>query len=138
MDQASTMQNRRSRRSNVLLAASVEQSGHVVTVKLRNLSSEGALIEGEGLPIEGSQVLFRRNDLAVPSLVAWVHGRQAGIAFAAPLRAQDVLRNIPKPRPRVKPDFRRPGLACREMSLEEKRLVESWVTSAPPMGSLGE
>lgn len=138
MDQSNTPQNRRTKRSNVLLAASIEQSGHLFSVKLRNLSSEGALIEGDELPIEGSHVVFRRNDLAIGSRVAWVHGRHAGVAFSAPLDAQDVMRNIPRPRPRVKLDFRRPGLACRELSGEEKRLVERWIESAPPRGSLGE
>ena len=137
MNETSSTQNRRYRRSNVLLAASVEQSGQLVDVKLRNLSAEGALIEGDGLPIEGSQVLFRRNELVVPGRIAWVQGRHAGVAFGAPLNQQDVLRNIPKPRPRVKPDFRRPGLACRDMSAEERSLVERWMTAAP-MGSLGE
>jgi hypothetical protein len=138
MDQSSTPRNPRAKRSNVLLAASIEQSGHTFSVKLRNLSSEGALIEGEELPIEGSSVLFRRNDLSVTSRVAWVHGRHAGVAFSAPLDAQEVLRNIPKPKPRVILDFRRPGLACRELSSDEKRLVEQWISSATPRGSLGE
>jgi hypothetical protein len=137
MDESSNIQNRRSRRSNVLLAASIERSGQVTQVKLRNLSAEGALIECDDLPVEGSQVLFRRNDLAVPSRIAWVHGRHAGIAFAVPLESQEVLRNIPKPRARVAPDYRRPGLACRELSPEERLLVERWAVSAPH-GKLGE
>ncbi|MEO7240810.1 MAG: PilZ domain-containing protein [Sphingomicrobium sp.] len=138
MDESSTPQNPRAKRSNVLLAASIEQSGRTFSVKLRNLSSEGALIEGDDMPIEGSHVLFRRNELAISSRVAWVHGRHAGVAFSAPLDAKDVMRNIPKPKPRVKLDFRRPGLACRELSSDEKRLVEQWIASAPPHGSLGE
>lgn len=137
MDHSTTSQNRRSRRSNVLLAASIESGGTVLTVKLRNLSAEGALIEGDQLPVEGSRILFRRNELAVPSRVAWVQGKHAGIAFAVPLKAEEVLRNIPKLKPRIVPDFRRPGLACRELTPDERRLIESWVTTAP-FGSLGE
>ena len=136
MDESSFPHSRRSRRSNVLLAASIEVSGSVVQVKLRNLSSQGALIEGEDLPIEGSEILFRRNDLKVRGRVAWVHETQAGIAFNALLPQEDVLRNIPKPRPRVLPDFKRPGLACRKLTPDEQRLVDSWVWT--PRGSLGE
>ncbi len=138
MDESSTPKNHRAKRSNVLLAASIEQSGQVTNVKLRNLSADGALIEGDDLPIEGSQVMFRRNDLAIMGRIAWVHGRHAGVEFLAPLDARDVLRNIPKPKPRVRPDFRRPGLACRELSAEEFRLVEHWISAAPPRGALGE
>ena len=104
MDESSMNQNRRSHRSNVLLAASIEASGAVVPVKLRNLSTEGALIEGDGLPLEGSEVLFRRNELSVNSRVAWVLGKQAGVAFTRPIPQEDVLRNIPKPRYRAPPE----------------------------------
>ena len=126
MDESSINQNRRLRRSNVLLAASIEVSGASFPVKLRNLSTEGALIEGEGLPVEGSEVLFRRNDLSVNSRVAWVHGRHAGVAFCRPIAQEEVLRNVPKPRYREPVNYRRPALACRPMSAEERRLAESW------------
>lgn len=136
MDESSFTQNRRSRRSNVFLAASIEVSGTIVPVKLRNLSSQGALVEGDGLPVEGSEILFRRKDLSVKGHVAWVQEDQAGIAFKTLLAPVEVLRNIPSPRPRVKPDFRRPGLACRKLTPDEQRLVDSWVWT--PRGSLGE
>lgn len=137
MDQSSITQNRRSRRSNVLLAASLEASGVEHPVKLRNLSAEGALVEAAKLPIEGTQVTFRRNELEVASRIAWVNGKHAGIAFAAPLNAQQVLRHVPKPRPRLQADYRRPGLTTRQLTPEEKRLIESWAWS-PNLGSIGE
>lgn len=137
MDESSTSQNRRALRSNVLLAASIELSGAVIPVKLRNLSTEGALIEGDSLPVEGSEVLFRRNDLSVNSRVAWVHEKQAGVAFNRPIPQEDVLRNIPTPRHRRPLDFRRPGFAAREMSPQERRLAESWAWT-PWRDSLGE
>lgn len=130
-------QNRRSRRLNVLLAAAIEVSGASQPVKLRNLSTEGALIEGDDLPIEGSEVLFRRNELSVKSRVAWVHGKHAGVAFRRPIAQKDVLRNIPKPRHRTPVDYRRPALASREMTADERRLVESWAWT-PWSDSLGE
>src|SRR3990170_3640043 len=137
MDESSMNHNRQSRRSNVLLAASIEASGASHPVKLRNLSTEGALIEGEDLPVEGSEVVFRRNELSVNSRVAWVHGKQAGVAFRRPIAQEDVLRNIPKPRHRVPVDYRRPALASRAMTAEERRLAESWAWT--PWGdSLGE
>ena len=137
MDQSSITQNRQSRRSNVLLAATIEALGAVIPVKLRNLSTEGALIEGEGLPIEGSEVLFRRNELSVSSRVAWVHGTQAGVAFRRPIAQEDVLRNIPGPKYRAPTYFRREGLAVRKLSAEERRLVESWAWT-PSRNTLGE
>ena len=74
MDQSSNPQNRKSRRSNVLMSASLELSGTSLPVKLRNLSADGALVEGDKLPVEGASILFRKGDLSVPGRVAWVKG----------------------------------------------------------------
>ena len=65
MDQSNAPQNRKNRRSNVLMSASLELSGTSLPVKLRNLSAEGALVEGEKLPIEGASILFRKGDLSM-------------------------------------------------------------------------
>ena len=131
MDESAVTQNRRSRRSNVLLAAAIEVGGRSQSVKLRNLSAEGALLEGDALPIEGTEVQFLRNDLCVAGRVIWANGKHAGIVFHERLRPDVVLRHIPPPRPRMQADFRRPGLACRDMSPDQRRLIESWFTTAP-------
>ena len=110
MDESSPSQNRKSRRSNVLMAASLELSGTSLPVKLRNLSADGALVEGDQLPIEGASVLFRKGDLSMPGNVAWVKGRQAGVNFAQKLNPDQLLRHVPVPKARVTPSFRRPGL----------------------------
>lgn len=110
MDQSNNAQNRKGRRSNVLMSASLELSGTSLPVKLRNLSAEGALVQGDKLPVEGASVLFRKGDLSTPGTVAWVNGRQAGISFAQQLNPEELLRHIPAPRARVASTFRRPGL----------------------------
>lgn len=137
MDQKSITHNRQSRRSNVLLAASIEVSGAAIPVKLRNLSTEGALIEGVGLPVEGSEVVFKRNDLSVSSRVAWVDENHAGVAFRKPIQQEDVLRNIPSPRYRHPVEFKRPGLAVQKLTADEQRVVASWAWT-PSRGALGE
>lgn len=124
MDQSSTPQNRKNRRSNVLMSASLELSGTSLPVKLRNLSAEGALVEGDKLPVEGAAVLFRKGDLSMPGAVAWVKGKQAGISFAQMLNPEQLLRHVPAPRPRVAPAFRRPGLKTLQDS--EKGFGDTW------------
>ena len=126
MDKGSSAAKRKSRRSNVLLAASIEAGGTVIAVKLRNLSAEGALVEADSLPPEGTDVQFRRNDLSVAGRIAWVAGKQAGVAFADQLEPQDVLRNIPRPKTKATPDFRRPGLSARPLTPEEQSLIKQW------------
>ena len=130
-------QNRRSRRAPVLLAATIEVAGVPQVVKLRNLSEEGALIEGERLPLEGTTTFFQRNELRLKSRVVWVEGRYAGVAFARTLKPEEVLRNVPQPRQRVNADFRRPGLSCRPISADERKMIEKWMVSSPT-GALGE
>lgn len=137
MYEANNTQNRRQRRSNVLMAAALELSGTSVAVKLRNLSADGALVEGEHLPVEGAEVIFRRNELAMPAKVVWVRAGRAGISFKDELPPETLLRHVPTPRPRVLPEFRRPGLAERPLSSAERRIASEWVWR-PGMDLQGE
>lgn len=127
MDQSTTPGNRRSRRSNVLLAATLEIGGAVIPVKLRNLSEHGALIQGPKLPIEGSELVFCRNELRAHGRIAWVNGEHGGVAFSSPLSTQDVLQNVPQPKPRVHQEYKRPGLNPRSMSPQEQASMEHWL-----------
>lgn len=130
MDESSPTQNRRTRRSNVLLSASIELSGRSLPVKLRNLSSEGALIDGDDLPIEGAEVIFRKADLSLAGRIAWVEGKRAGLSFSKPLHPDLVLRHIPAPRPRVRPDFKRPGLGAQKLSADDMRAGATWLSNS--------
>ena len=128
MDESSRSQNRSAKRSPVMLAAKLELAGEAQPVVLRNLSSGGALVEAKWLPAEGSMVLFARNDLRVPARVAWVEGRYAGIAIECPLERDDVLRQVPRPREKFEPRFRRPGLASEPLSDADRRMLQMWAT----------
>ena len=135
MDQSSASQNRKSRRSNVFMKASIEQAGASREVKLRNLSAEGALVEGDALPLEGSDLLFIKGDLRVPGRIAWTHEGHAGIAFGKQLDPVQLLRHVPAPRARVSARFRRPGLAM-ELTESERKFGENWLYGRPlpPIG----
>lgn len=126
MDESSNTQNRRSRRSNVLMAASIETAAGTVPVTLRNLSAEGALIEGQGALIEGYPVIFRKKDLVISGHIAWVNENRAGIAFDAKLEPDTVLRHVPAPRHRIEPSFRRPGLS-HSLTEQERRWCQSFI-----------
>lgn len=138
MDNSSVTQNRRSRRSNVLMAATLEVSGLSIPVKLRNLSSDGALIQGEKLPAEGTELLFKRNELCELGRVVWAKGSHAGIAFKDKLHPEQVLRHVATPRPVPPMDCRRPGLGTQKISAEEMRLIENWLTTSTTSQRLGD
>lgn len=135
MDETLPRQNRRHSRSNVFFRATLETSFASVPVMLRNLSQDGALIRGEGLPEEGSRVLFHRDGLCVPSRIAWSHCGHAGLKFDFPLYPKEMLRHVPEPqrRPEV-PIKRRPGLACKPLTAAERSLIERWATEGNPLG----
>ena len=132
MDESSTSQNRRSRRSNVLLTATLEVGGEHLPVKLRNLSAEGALVEAKLLPAAESPIVFHRNDLCVRGKVAWVSGKHAGIAFNRNLNPDQVLRHVPPPRPKHQAEFKRPGFSVRDFSPEQRKMIERWMWSPGP------
>lgn len=128
MDESSMIQNRRSNRSPVLLSAKVEVNGAEVPVILRNLSSQGALIEGKELPVEGATTKFCRNDLTIQGKIVWVEGRYAGMAFERELDREELLQHVPKPRQRVEHQFRRPGLACEPLTEADRKMVQMWMS----------
>jgi hypothetical protein len=131
MDESSITQNRQSSRSPVLLSAQVDIEGIETSVVLRNLSSDGALIEGSKLPQVGSATLFKRNELKVRGRIVWVEGRLAGMAFDRCLEPAELLRQVPKPRQRFEAQFRRPGLSCRPLSDADRKMLEMWSIAAP-------
>ena len=90
----------------MLLSAKIDANGVEVSVILRNLSAEGALIEGTGLPAEGATTKFVRNELNVQGRIVWVEGRYAGVAFSRRLERDEILRHVPQPRQRTEPQFR--------------------------------
>lgn len=128
MDESAFNSNRRHSRANVLLKATLEIPGASLTVVLRNLSQEGALVQGDQLPAIGQRVLFHRQGLSVPSRVAWCHSRLAGIEFDFPLFPRELLRHVPTSERKVPSPLgsRRPGLGANPLTDAERQLIEGW------------
>jgi hypothetical protein len=76
---------RASRRTNLLLTASIEFNGVARQVRIRNVSETGAMIEGTHVPNKGVQLTLTRADLQVGATVAWSTAGKAGIHFDEPL-----------------------------------------------------
>ncbi len=131
MDESGITQNRRARRSHVLMAASIEANGVTVAVKLRNLSSEGVLVESAQLPAVGSSVIFRKKELNLTGRVAWVTAGRAGIAFDTKLDPEAVLRHVPRGKPQPALDFRRPRVRATELSPGERQVAQDWIWGDP-------
>src|SRR5438046_8803790 len=88
---------RRSPRSKVFLAGTVECADGMVPVTLRDLSEHGALIETAGQLSEDVEVWFCSNELRVHGHVAWVQGKFAGISFTRGVKPELVRRGLGRP-----------------------------------------
>lgn len=69
----------------------------VCPVKLRNMSSTGALIEGDDIPDPGLSLALRRGSLQADGKVAWKVGSKAGVAFTSPIQVKDWLGSLGSP-----------------------------------------
>jgi hypothetical protein len=68
-------------RSNVFLAAILDTGVSTLPVRIRNLSSTGALVEGATLPALGTRVRVLRGRLNASGELAWEGDGQVGIRF---------------------------------------------------------
>jgi hypothetical protein len=73
--------NRSSARSNVFLSAILDTGSQTAPIRIRNISSRGALIDGSNLPAVGAKLLLVRGSLSARGQVAWRNNDQAGISF---------------------------------------------------------
>ncbi len=134
MDKTIQSQNRRSRRSRVLMAAILRTDDGDHPVRLRNLSENGALVEAETLPVVGSAVRFRKGELNLAARVAWIEDGRAGVAFDSVLDTESVMRHIPVPQAPRKLDFRRPPIKSQQLSPGERKIAEDWIFGTPSPG----
>jgi hypothetical protein len=66
-------------------------------IRIRNISSTGAMIECTALLTAGSEPLLELGpDLSVSATVAWVLGDQAGLRFSSPFELHDLTRSRPQ------------------------------------------
>jgi hypothetical protein len=80
-------------RSNVFLAALIDMPDGPIPVRIRNLSSRGALVDGPVLPTEGGAHL-RRGDLHVRGKVVWFYDGYCGLRFESTIDVPAWLKRI--------------------------------------------
>ena len=103
MDESSMTQNRRSRRSNVLMAAAIETHHGSANVTLRNLSADGALVEGSGIPLAGEPVVFRKKDPCSSHGALWLDHTAGALSGNGPIGKHTPHREPPSAPPRSVP-----------------------------------
>lgn len=72
----------RAQRSNTFLMATVVSDTVSAPVRIKNISSSGALFTGNQLPLVGESCRLRRGELSIAGKIVRVSGRSAAIHFA--------------------------------------------------------
>lgn len=80
-------------RSSLYLGATLYRDGLPMSVRIRNLSSGGALVEAGVVPKVGAHVQLTRGYLVVDGLIVWSDEARCGIKFLATVDVQ-VWRSI--------------------------------------------
>jgi hypothetical protein len=78
----------RAPRTNLLLSATVETSAGGAPVRVRNLSGDGAMLEGDHLPETGERLVLRRAVLTVAGACVWRSGNRCGVRFDRSISVQ--------------------------------------------------
>lgn len=82
---AATAADRQAQRRNLFVAATLQYGGISQPVRIRNLSTTGALIEAASLPMVGMSVLLQRGTQAVHATMRWCESDRGGLLFAEPI-----------------------------------------------------
>lgn len=96
MNQGPAVEARANPRSNMFLAALLRADDFSAPVKVRNMSANGALVEGAAVPGRGTQVQLIRGSLIVPATVAWSAAGRCGLRFGSLACVRDWLAPVSK------------------------------------------
>ena len=80
-------------RRNVFLSAVLAVRGRVSSVKIRNISARGALLDATDIPAD-DEFTLRRGGLAVRAQVAWRHKHHVGVRFESEIDPGAWLKKI--------------------------------------------
>ena len=112
-------------RTNMFVMAALVTGHTRETVKVRNMSASGALVEGPTLPHPGTPCLLNRGEIALEAEVVWMKFGKAGLRFA---RRADVAQWLPSGR-RSQSDV---DDAVRQAKAAQAATVQAHASPAPP------
>lgn len=81
----------RAPRHQVVVNAHFETPTNKGRVAVRNMSCAGAMLEGEGLPASGRDIILEVESLELFGTVVWSDGERCGVHFDRPLQPVQVL-----------------------------------------------
>lgn len=101
-DAAAQPEQRSGGRTAMFVTATYVMGGRAQPVRIRNMSRDGALLEGAVLPPEEAEFDLVRGQLHVRAQSKWTQGNQCGASFSGPVDvAQWMARSAPDHQQRV-------------------------------------
>ena len=86
----------REARKSFMLAATLEESGVGVPVRIRNMSTRGALIDGDYLPSPGATIELARLAMRVTGTVVWRQHGRCGVKLGTDVRPDEWVAGVRK------------------------------------------
>ena len=81
-------------RTAMFVAATSVSANRVQPVRIRNMSRDGAMLEGAVLPAPGDEFELVRAHLRVSARSMWTSGNQCGVSFKAPIDVVEWMARI--------------------------------------------
>lgn len=78
---STTSTARREQRTRVLMRGTIYAPNGAVTVWIRDISNDGALVSADDPLSVGSDVIFKRGPIFAAAHVAWSKGNNSGVQF---------------------------------------------------------
>lgn len=119
-------------RNRVLMVATLTTPTKSTGVRIRDVSSTGARVEGTDLPSRGSTVVLTRGSFEAFGQIVWVGDGLVGIAFDEHLPDDALmasLRGLPEPAPEPSP-YRRGGFD-RDPNPPRLSTGDGWLRAIP-------
>ena len=83
--------SRRHARVRVLLSAKLVTTTDETSIRIRDLSLSGAMVQGLHLPRVGSDIILVRGSFEIFAAVIWCRGDMCGVEFDSPLSTLEEL-----------------------------------------------
>lgn len=109
-----------------MLMATIDCGATPGSVRLTDISADGAAISSGRYPAKGAWIRLQRNEISVQGRIVWATEGHSGISFSSGVDPKDMLRSVATPRVRQRGVARRATLKPCPVSQAEQDSLERY------------
>jgi hypothetical protein len=116
-------------RYRVLLVAKLVTTTDEQPVKIRDISTWGAMVEGGKLFSKGTDLILKRREDELFARVTWNNGRRCGLQFddaLTPAELTSFIKQSARIEAELPPPFQRSGIAPEPLTAEQWATIKAW------------